>query len=128
VHTLKRIGSTAVTVSVGTPHRAVYLGMLVKPGGKHVECKHANVCGFFCLQVRHHIKGWDLEVAHEFGRPSPVVGLAKHFKYSTLRATYDTAGREAGLQYQRRCGWRGGWWDQSQQCCWPAECHIFAVF
>lgn len=53
-------------------------------------------------QVRHHIQGWDAEVAHEFGRPSPSLGLAKNFKFATIRATYDMADKEAGLQYRRR--------------------------
>lgn len=53
--------------------------------------------------MRHRIRGWDAEVSHEFGRPSPTLGLAKHFKFATLRATYDVADREAGLQYKRRC-------------------------
>eukprot|EP00983_Pelagomonas_calceolata_P040627 1137702-Pelagomonas_calceolata.AAC.2 len=60
----------------------------------------------FCLclplQVRHHIRGWDAEVAHEFGRAGPALGLAKHFKFATIRATYDTVDKEAGLQYKRR--------------------------
>uniref|UniRef100_A0A7S3VU95 Uncharacterized protein n=1 Tax=Dunaliella tertiolecta TaxID=3047 RepID=A0A7S3VU95_DUNTE len=52
-------------------------------------------------QVRHHIRGWDAEVAHEFGRAGPALGLAKHFKFATIRATYDTVDKEAGLQYKR---------------------------
>ncbi|KAL6762785.1 hypothetical protein V8C86DRAFT_2510865 [Haematococcus lacustris] len=52
-------------------------------------------------QVRHDISGWDLEVAHEFGQPGALLGLAKHMRYATLRATYDTCDQEAGLQYKR---------------------------
>ncbi len=54
------------------------------------------------LQVRHHIKGWDAEVSHEFGRGGPTLGLAKNFKFATVRAMYDTVDKEAGLQYRRR--------------------------
>ncbi|KAF5828846.1 hypothetical protein DUNSADRAFT_16982 [Dunaliella salina] len=53
-------------------------------------------------QVRHHIRGWDAEVSHEFGRAGPSLGLAKHYKFATIRATYDTVDKEAGVQYKRR--------------------------
>uniref|UniRef100_A0A7S0RRL2 Uncharacterized protein n=1 Tax=Chlamydomonas leiostraca TaxID=1034604 RepID=A0A7S0RRL2_9CHLO len=50
-------------------------------------------------QYRYKLKGWDAEVSTVWGRPAPVVGLAKHFKYSTLRARYDVASQEAALSY-----------------------------
>ena len=53
-------------------------------------------------QVRHHIKDWDAEVSHEFGQAGAVVGLAKHFKFATLRGSWDTGAKEAALQYKRK--------------------------
>jgi hypothetical protein len=54
------------------------------------------------LQYRYRLKGLDAEVSTVWGRPAPTVGVAKHFKYSTLRARYDIAGQEAALSYNHR--------------------------
>ncbi|GLC34135.1 hypothetical protein PLESTB_000841200 [Pleodorina starrii] len=55
-------------------------------------------------QVRHHIRGWELDVCHDFSRggPRPALALCKSFKYGTLAASYDMATEEAGLSYSRR--------------------------
>lgn len=54
------------------------------------------------MQYRYRLKGWDAEVSTEWGRPAPTVGVAKHFKYSTLRARYDITEKEAAVSYHRR--------------------------
>ncbi len=54
------------------------------------------------LQVRYHVKGWDLEAAHEFGQAGTQLGLAKHFNYATIRGSWHTGSKEAALQYKRR--------------------------
>mmetsp|Transcript_16058 Transcript_16058/g.34723 ORF Transcript_16058/g.34723 Transcript_16058/m.34723 type:complete len:366 (-) Transcript_16058:923-2020(-) len=52
-------------------------------------------------QMRHHIKGWDLEVSHDFARRAPRLGLAKNFKFATISASYDLQDKELGLEYSR---------------------------
>jgi hypothetical protein len=51
--------------------------------------------------MRYHLKGWDLEGSHEFGQEGVAVGVAKHWKLATARATWHTGSKEATLQYCR---------------------------
>ena len=45
-------------------------------------------------QERHRIHGWALELAHDFGRPAPVVGLSKRIgSVGRAAAVYDVADR-----------------------------------
>lgn len=59
-------------------------------------------------QVRHNLKGWDLDVQHEFGRRGPRVALMKSFKYASLSGSWDVHDREAGVDYAMRSGFRLG--------------------
>mmetsp|Transcript_21347 Transcript_21347/g.36349 ORF Transcript_21347/g.36349 Transcript_21347/m.36349 type:complete len:364 (+) Transcript_21347:66-1157(+) len=52
-------------------------------------------------QVRHHVRGWDLEATHQFGQPGVAVGLAKHARFATLRGLWNTGSQEAAVQYKR---------------------------
>lgn len=45
------------------------------------------------------MRGWDLDLSHEFGRRGPRVALVKSFKASSFAATWDQHSQEAGLEY-----------------------------
>ena len=69
--------------------------------------------------MRHRIKGWDLEVAHDFARAAPSLALAKRMKFATLAATYDPNAREMGVEYCRS----GLRWAMCRRIClWVGEC------
>ncbi|MEW5299117.1 MAG: hypothetical protein WDW36_002163 [Sanguina aurantia] len=53
-------------------------------------------------QVRHHIKGWEVDVAHEFTRGKPAVSLIKTMQRASVSASYNFAESEASLDYSRR--------------------------
>jgi hypothetical protein len=56
--------------------------------------------------MRHRIKGWAVELSHDFDRKGPVVGLSKALLKNqevVVAATYDTASQTAGLEL------RGKW-------------------
>jgi hypothetical protein len=49
-------------------------------------------------QIRHHIKGWALELTHDFDRSGPLVGFSKKLGSGKVAANYDTADKSAGLE------------------------------
>ncbi|GAX78416.1 hypothetical protein CEUSTIGMA_g5858.t1 [Chlamydomonas eustigma] len=53
-------------------------------------------------QVRHHIRGWDLDTSYEFGRSGPLVSVSKSLRHATLSLGWDAHEREAGLEYAIR--------------------------
>lgn len=53
------------------------------------------------FQVRHHIKGWHLDVAHDFTQGKPAVTLMKQLQHASIAASYDFAGSEGSLEYSR---------------------------
>lgn len=70
-------------------------------------------------QVRYKVKGWDLEVVHEFGVKGSQLGLAKHFQYATLRSGWHTGTKEASITYKKsavslsaRIGRQDGGWGK----------------
>eukprot|EP00877_Chromochloris_zofingiensis_P002682 jgi/Chrzof1/12414/Cz06g33180.t1 len=51
-------------------------------------------------QVRHHIKGWQLELAHDFEKAAPEVGLSKAIGSGAFVAGYDFPSKTAGLEFR----------------------------
>ena len=54
------------------------------------------------MQYHHHIKGWDVDASFEFGRRGPTVALVKNLRHASLRASWDSHSKEAGLEYGRK--------------------------
>ena len=49
------------------------------------------------LQVRYHIKGWAVDLHHDFDHSAPTVGCSKKLGSTRVSASYDIGNRSAGL-------------------------------
>lgn len=52
-------------------------------------------------QMRYHLKGWDVDVSHDFSLARPKVGLFKNFRHATVGLSYDLDKTSVGLEYSR---------------------------
>lgn len=53
-------------------------------------------------QIRVNLKGWELDIQHDFDAPRTVMGLTKRMKYDAISCNYDWWDRSVGLEYARK--------------------------